>query len=82
MEIVIVLIVVGLVAVGVMAVVGTKRPGGARAEDTPDHTELTDTDTVPPARPEEPVPGSRTHRARARGGLPEDGSEVVRRRSR
>jgi len=80
MEILIVLIVVGLVAVGAMVVVGTKRPGNARAEDTPDDTELTDTSVRPPAHPDRPIPGSQPDRARkGKAGEP-DRSEVVRRR--
>lgn len=80
MEILIVLIVVGLVAVGAMVVIGQKRPGNARAEDTPDRTPLTDTHTTPPAHPARPVPGSQPDRARKGKGDEPDRSEVARRR--
>lgn len=80
MEIVIILIVIGLVAVVGMAIVGTRRPGGARAEDTPDRTQLTDTAETPPAHPDRAVPGSQTDRDRKGHAAEPDGSDVARRR--
>lgn len=74
------LIVVGVLAVVGMAVVGNRRPGDARAEDTPDRTQLTDTGATPPAHPDTPVPGSQPDRARKGNDIPQDGSDVARRR--
>lgn len=80
MEILIVLVVVGLVAVAAMVVVGQRRPGNARAEDTPDRTQVTDTRVDPPAHPDRPVPGSQTDRERKGHTDEQDGNDVVRRR--
>ena len=62
MEIVIVLVVIGVVALVAWPFLAR---GSAEQPRTPaDQGEVTDTSVIPPARPDRPVPGSRTDRER------------------
>ena len=62
MEIVIVLVVLGVVAL--VAWPFLARRSGERARTPPDQGGVTDTSVIPPAHPDRPVPGSRTDRER------------------
>jgi hypothetical protein len=62
-EIIIVLVIVGVLIVAGMALFGSGRSDVAE-EDSPDRSELTDTDVTPHASADRPVPGSAPDRAR------------------